>query len=62
MNIMRRTIDLYFGAALLASLWLGGCSTDDIPLDQEVGRFLFLCRSWKKGAISPVRWEMLPLL
>lgn len=37
MNIMRRTTDLYFWAALLASLWLGGCSTDDIPLDQEVG-------------------------
>lgn len=37
MNIMRRTTDLYFWAALLASLWLGGCSTDDIPFDQEVG-------------------------
>lgn len=37
MNIMRRTTDVYFWAALLASLWLGGCSTDDIPLDQEVG-------------------------
>ena len=57
MNIMRRTIDLYFGAALLASLWLGGCSTDDIPLDQEVGTVSVPLSIMEEGG-----WEMLPLL
>ncbi len=38
MNIVRRTTDFSFWAVFLVSLWLGGCSTDDIPIDQEVER------------------------